>query len=119
MADEQQPPATTAVSVTGPSTSVTVTPPPQAPQALSGLNKYPFLEAVVLVAEPLTRVIVAVAITAGFMRLSLMKEISGDSYTNVFFIIIGFLFGRLETSATRPREAAPPPSPPPPKGGTP
>lgn len=66
-----------------------------------GIAKYPLVEALVMIAEPMTRVLVAIAITAGFMKLSMMKEISGDSYTNVFFIIIGFLFGRIDPLKSR------------------
>jgi hypothetical protein len=51
---------------------------------------------------PVTQAVVALLITGGFIRLALKEIISGDSYTNVMFLVAGFLFGKAADALTRP-----------------
>jgi len=81
-----------------------------------GPSKLPaWLDTFIRVSDPLTRMFVAIAITLGFVRLAMLGEVSGDSFTNIMFLIAGALFGKLEANAAvrRATDSAPvPPSAP-------
>lgn len=79
------------------------TPPPAAPPTV--------FDKLVRIADstsPLTRNAIALSLVYAFIHLAFLKEVSGDSVTNVIFVVMGYFFGRDHTTSMLPKGFLPP-----------
>lgn len=60
--------------------------------------------------EGVTRHLIAIALVYLFMELARRGDISGDSVTNVIFVVVGWAFGKVD-SAQKKVEVIVPPEP--------